>query len=99
LIFNLKTKSTCLAGSKPSSIWLLEWAGNGQATLTLCFEFCNSRTKSAWLAHSNHFSMWPPERAGNLDPALLMFQFENQISMVGSSQAFLDLAFWSGKQP
>jgi hypothetical protein len=49
--------------------------------------------QSAWLARSKHSSIWLPDWAGDLDPALLMFQFENQISMVGSSQAFLDLAF------
>ena len=50
------------------------------------------------LAPSTPASIWPPERASDLDPALWLFQFENQIRMV-RSQSFFDLSSWVGKQP
>ncbi len=50
------------------------------------------------VAPSKPSSFWRPEWAGNLDPALSMFHFEVPISVVGSFQAFLDLASWMGRQ-
>jgi hypothetical protein len=60
--------------------------------LILRFESSNLKSQSAWLAPSKPSSTWLPEQAGNLDPVLWLFQFESQTSVVGSFQAFLDLA-------
>jgi hypothetical protein len=43
--------------------------------------------------------IWIPEKARNLGPALGRSRFEDPISMVGSFQAFLNLASWMGRQP
>ena len=52
----------------------------------------NANAWLRWLTPSKPSSIWLHARAGNLDPAAWMFQFDNQISLVGSFQAFLDLA-------
>ena len=70
-----------------------------QATLIRRFECSLSSAQLKWLAPFKPSSIWLPEQARNLDPALWRSRFEDPISMVGSFQAFLILASWTGRQP